>query len=280
MPGHSVGSEASVGTIVSSNFGVDGYAGQRAMRIERVADAPLETFGSRSSWLNILSAAAQNSLLANLEPYAAAQLFGRARIVTLQPSVSLLDAGTEVTYAYFPLNAVCALVSSFEDGRCVEMGMIGPEGMIGAGALFGCRTNRQRVSIQIRGNALRVPISAVMELFEADVEFRSRILSFVHQLFDQVAQAVACNRTHLLNRRLCRWLLTLHDRIGVREVDITHEAIGQTLGANRSDITRAIAPLRTSRVVTMQRGKLVICDRHELLRRSCECYTAVHHDFL
>jgi CRP-like cAMP-binding protein len=96
----------------------------------------------------------------------------------------------------------------------------------------------------------------------------------------QVSQTAACNRMHLLEQRLCRWLLGMQDRVKSGELILTHESISQMLGATRSDVSRAVAALRNLGFLHSSRGKISIQDRKGLESTSCECYSIVKSDYL
>jgi hypothetical protein len=60
-------------------------------------------------------------------------------------------------------------------------------------------------------------------------------------MFDQVAQTTACNHVHSVQQRMCRWLLTTHDRVGSSEFHLTQEFLAQMLGVRRPSVTVAAA---------------------------------------
>jgi len=53
----------------------------------------------------------------------------------------------------------------------------------------------------------------------------------------QTAQTALCNRLHGIEERLSRWLLTCHDRLESDRLKLTHDFLGQMLGAPRSTVT-------------------------------------------
>jgi CRP-like cAMP-binding protein len=46
----------------------------------------------------------------------------------------------------------------------------------------------------------------------------------------EVTQIAACNRLHDVEKRLARWLLMSHDRIGSDRLPLTQEFLAQMLG--------------------------------------------------
>jgi CRP-like cAMP-binding protein len=216
-----------------------------------------------------------NRILASLPSDEQSRILTHARFIRLERNTRISEVGARIAHCYFFIDAVANIVSSFEDGRSVDVGLIGIEGMSDVSVLLGGRESLHRTVVHVPGLAIRVPVADVLNEFQCGRRFQENALHFLHALFGQITQSAACNRSHLLNRRLSRWLLDLYDRIGPRQVEMTHELLAQILGTNRSDITRAMSLLRTARVIQMSRGKLQILSREMLLQSSCECYRAV-----
>ncbi len=63
-----------------------------------------------------------------------------------------------------------------------------------------------------------------------------------------------------------------HDRMGEDSFLLTQEFLAMMLGVRRSGVFIAASALQRAGVITYSRGKVVILDRRELERRSCECY--------
>lgn len=235
-----------------------------------------DAFPTRGLKEQLFAASTENQLLAQVDPSVRCRLLDRAKLVQLDTETALSEPGERASYAYFFLDAVCALVSNFEDGRSIDVGMIGKEGMSDPTALFGGGVSLYRNTVRLKGWAIRTPMFVVTEEFKTNPTFRDQSLRFMGVFFHDIAQSAACNHSHTLNQRLCRWLLALCDRIGAREAVLTHEAIGRALGSTRADISRALGALRASRAIDLGRGKLQIVDRERLLRCSCECYPSTH----
>jgi CRP-like cAMP-binding protein len=60
-----------------------------------------------------------------------------------------------VTHVYFPSRGTVSLVSSFEDGATVEVGMVGGEGMFGVCVFLGSVTTPLMAQVQLPGEGLR-----------------------------------------------------------------------------------------------------------------------------
>jgi CRP-like cAMP-binding protein len=78
---------------------------------------------------------------------------------------------------------------------------------------------------------------------------------------------------------MCRWLLTVADRRGVEEFDITHEFIATMLGTRRSGVTVTAGSLKAAGLLDYTRGRVFLLDRTGLEKTSCECYGVVRDHF-
>ena len=94
-----------------------------------------------------------------------------------------------------------------------------------------------------------------------------------------VAQSAACNRLHVVEERLCRWLLMSSDCIDSDEIALTHEFLSVMLGIRRAGVTVAANLLRSEGLIAYTRGRIKILDREGLLERSCECYRLVKAEY-
>lgn len=95
----------------------------------------------------------------------------------------------------------------------------------------------------------------------------------------QSAQNAACNRLHTISERLARWLLTCHDRVQTDRLPLTHEFLGQMLGAPRTTVTLAAGILHQAGLIDYTRGHVTITNRQKLEEAACECYRTVSDEF-
>ena len=91
----------------------------------------------------------------------------------------------------------------------------------------------------------------------------------------QISQTAVCNRLHVAEQRLCRWLLMCHDRVDVDELQMTQEFISNMLGGRRETVTVAAGRLQDAGLIRYARGHIAILDRRGLEAAACECYPIV-----
>src|ERR1700730_2415990 len=123
------------------------------------------------------------------------------------------DQGEKISHAYFPNEGMVSLVVLVQDGRSVEVGIAGCEGVVGAPLAFGFESAPMRAIMQIAGRGLRIPSLALEETFDRSPNLKLLVERYVMMQQLQVAQLAACNRLHDMDQRLARSLLMCQDPI-------------------------------------------------------------------
>ena len=180
---------------------------------------------------------------------------------------------------YFPMGAVLSLLTSLKNGTNVETANIGNEGAFGLFAAMYSRTSFNQCLVQLEGRLVRVPIEVVLGEFERSEHVRNLLVSYSETLLSQVQQTVACNARHVIEQRLCRWLLMMHDRAGREELSYTHEFLAHMLGADRKSVTLAAQAMQAAGLIGYRMGTIQIANRPGLEKAACECYAVVQARF-
>lgn len=221
----------------------------------------------------------ENRLLAALPPKQRAALYKRYDIVDLKLRSSLSKAGGPIDAAYFPLSGMISLVQNLEDGATIEVGLIGAEGFFGVPLVLGARSSPVEAMVQGAGTALRIPLKALLTEADRSEKFRAILLRYAQALLTQVVQTAACNGRHPVQKRLARWLLEAHDRMGGSDMRLSHELLAFMLGCRRAGVTVALGKLKSSGALSAARGHVHIKDRKRLEDAACECYRTVQTEF-
>ena len=216
-----------------------------------------------------------NHLLAALPREEYARLSPHLELVRLKPGKILYNAGEIVRHAYFPMGGMICLLSTIEDGRTIEVGMIGNEGMSGIPLILKTSVAPYQIMVQLAANAVRVRGDKLREEFSRGGQFQDMLLRYAHTILTQIAQSAACNRFHTVEERLCRWLLVSRDRVHTDIIHLTQEFLSQMLGVPRTSITMIAGVLQRQGFIRYSRGKISIIDRRGLEDSSCECYRLV-----
>jgi CRP-like cAMP-binding protein len=195
--------------------------------------------------------------------------------VELESHQILHEAHEALQYAYFPNDGLLSLVVGFADGKTVEAGIIGKEGLVGIPALAGLGRSPLREVVQITGNGLRMGAGTLRELLATAPQLRQALEHFSVVLGWQVAQTAGCNRLHDVEQRLARWLLMAQDRVSSELLPITHDFLATMLGTDRPSVSLAAGVLQKARIIEYSRGSVRIMNREELERTACECYGVI-----
>jgi CRP-like cAMP-binding protein len=192
--------------------------------------------------------------------------------VRLKPRQVLHEPGDMLKSAYFCNTGMISVLAVLADGRCVEVGLVGKEGLVGLPLVAGFRTASNRAVVQIEATAFRVNADALNVLLRT-CPFLERKLQQASQISAmEVTQIAACNRLHEVEKRLTRWLLMSGDRVESNTLALTQELLAQMLGTRRSSVTVAAGALQKAGLIHSTRGKVTIKDKPGLKRASCECY--------
>jgi CRP-like cAMP-binding protein len=180
-----------------------------------------------------------------------------------------------VDAVYFPNDGLISLVVELKDGKTVEAGLVGNEGVTGMPAVLGLIRSPLREVVQIAGEGFRVRLDVFMKVLRSTPCFKAALDLFAAGLAMQVAQTAACNRLHNIEHRLARWLLMAQDRLGSGLLPITHDFLAAMLGTDRPSVSLAAGVLQRKRMIRYRRGSVTIENRKQLEKFACECYAVV-----
>jgi CRP-like cAMP-binding protein len=216
-----------------------------------------------------------NRLLAALPREERQRLLASAEHVRLGRGKLLFGAGDDIRHAYFPTSGMVSLVSDLPDGRAVEVGVVGSEGMVGLPAILGECCSPYQAMVQLQSEGVRVSARALRAEFERGGKLKELMLGHGLTLLTQVTQSAACHRFHTLEQRLARWLLTTHDHASSDQFRLTQEFLSYMLGVPRTSITALAASMQRGGLISYSRGSIVVLDVRGLELASCDCYEIV-----
>ena len=181
---------------------------------------------------------------------------------------------------YFPVGAMISLVSIMKDGSTTEIGLVGNEGMIGLPVfLGGGRNTTNRAIVQIEGNALKMDADVLVREFDRGEQLQKKLLLYTQARLTQMSQIAACKSHHIIEERLARWLLSVHDCVNMAELPLTQKFISQMLGVRRASVTEAAIALQKAGLISYSRGQITLLKRKELEEAACECYGLIRDEF-
>jgi len=215
----------------------------------------------------------KNRLLAGLPPDELAQLTAHLQPIKLPKKHVLYEVGAPLDHIYFIEEGLASVLTTMEDGASSEVGMVGPEGIIGISALLGGKISAQHVVMQLPGKGHYIAAKRCKCVFDESPRVRAVMLRFTEDLLNLSSQTAGCNRLHSVEQRSARWLLMASDRIGSNVLPLTQEFLAAMLGVRRSGVSEAASELQRSGLIRYRRGEITIIDRAGLEATACECYS-------
>lgn len=248
----------------------------KSKRLIRPASEKLNSVhpGTRS---NGGGGAVQNIVLCSLPDKEYKLLRPHLEPVDLPQYRVLEEPGEKIEFTYFLDDGLASLVALSRDGRSVEVGIVGKEGMVGMPLIAGLRQGIFRAIMQMSGNGVRVPAEVFQDVLPSAPVLRAELSRFALMHSMQVAQIAACNRLHEVEQRLARWLLMCQDRFDSPSLPLTHEFLAQMLGTGRPSVSLAAGSLENAGLIQNLRGSVRILNRKRLEETACECYGVIQH---
>lgn len=205
-----------------------------------------------------------NRLLGALSPPDFSAVESKCETVNIELRDILATSGEPPTHVYLPLSGYVSLIVDRADGRSVEVGMYGNEGIGGQALAFGAGPAVNTELVQMSGTARRLAASDFLALFNDVPNFRRLVLLFEHVKMVQLMQTAVSVGYDRIERRLARWLLMCQDRVQASVIEITHSYLSVMLGVRRSGVTDALHELESMLLIKSERGRITIVDRKRL----------------
>ncbi len=216
-----------------------------------------------------------NSLLAALPRMQYQRLASGLEPVALIFGEVLYEPGETISHVYFPDQSLVSLLTLVDGRSALEIGMVGREGMVGTALALGVDVSPVRALVQGAGAAMRMKAARFLKEFRRSAPLQLALYRYTHTLMAQVAQTAACNRFHVVQERLARWLLMTRDRIQSNDIHLTQEFLSHMLGVRREGVTTAAGQLQKRKLIEYNRGRIKIVNQRGLEAASCSCYQIV-----
>ncbi len=213
-----------------------------------------------------------NRLLQRLPAKDRARVLAGCERVELSLGEILAEPGREIRNVYFPTGSFISLILPMEGKTVLEVALAGSEGFYGVPIALGLAISPVRALVQGAGKAWQMGAAAFRGELAAVPALRDCVNRYVYVLMSQLTQTAGCNRFHLVEQRVARWLLMTSDRAHSPTFSMTHEFLAFMLGVRRVGITEAASALQARKLIAYRRGLVTILDRKGLERASCSCY--------
>src|SRR3954471_15241348 len=148
----------------------------------------------------------ENSILAAVPEPEKIRLAPYLQPVSLEFQQVLVEFDHPIENVYFLQGAVTSTVVRTPRGETIEVGLMGAEGFVGLSLLYNVEQSNGTVIVQLPGEALRMT-SADFKLRVTRHGGPTLEMLFRYANFFQVMvqQHAACNATHSIKQRMCRW---------------------------------------------------------------------------
>jgi hypothetical protein len=166
-----------------------------------------------------------NHLLAELSLEERNRLFPYLKLVALPLGRVLHEPGDLLYHAYFPVDCVVSLLHVMGNGASAEISVVGNDGVIGVALFMGGETTPSRAIVQSAGYAYQLESQRLKDEFHRNGGLQVSLLRYTQALITQMSQTAVCNRHHLVQQQLCRWLLLSLDRLFSNRLVTTPELI-------------------------------------------------------
>lgn len=129
--------------------------------------------------------------------------------------------------------------------------------------------------MQLAGAASVIDVDRLRKIAAEFEPFRSLLIRLEQVLFAQSQQSAACNASHLVEARMCRWLLRMRDLAEGDDLTLTQDFLAQMLGVQRPTVSLVANTLQKAGLIEYRRGHIRLLDIAGLEQGSCECYATV-----
>jgi CRP-like cAMP-binding protein len=220
-----------------------------------------------------------NCILRALPPAIFNQILTYLKLAEFRRGHVICRPREPVRHIHFVNRGLVSVVKAMRDGRTVEVGTRGIEGITTPEALFGIDTSILGCVVQIPASVFSIRLSTLRTAMEKSHTLNALLQGYIHLAAQQFAQTAACNRLHTLEQRCCRWLLIAHDSARSDTFPLTHEFLAMMLGVQRPGVSITAAILQKAGFIDYARGRITITDRAGLEESACECYDVIRDQF-
>ncbi len=123
---------------------------------------------------------------------------------------------------------------------------------------MGAKKSDNYAVVQGKGSALKMSAKDFLKECEFGGALSKLIQRYTYSLLMQISQSAVCNRYHVIESRLARWLLMSHDRMQQDEFQITQEFLSNMLGVRREAVNKAARSLQQKNLIDYSRGIITI----------------------
>ena len=220
-----------------------------------------------------------NKLLRLLKPPAYERLAPKLKDASLHARQVLYKPDQRIHTIYFPENAVICQMTIMNNGDTLETSTVGLEGASWISASIGAPSMPCETVVAIGGDAHVLGIDDLDREMQENENFRDLLTQYSHALLIHSMRLTGCTGLHTLEQRCARWILMTLDRVSADRFSITHEFLAMLLGASRPGVSTVVEQFERQGILKVERGRLLIGNRDQLLRVACDCYAVIRKNY-
>lgn len=221
----------------------------------------------------------RNRLLQALPPDDLNRILPLFERITVNKGDILWSIGQRLDFAYFPEGGLSSNVAVTSEGRRVEVGCFGYDGMVGTATVLGVDLASHELLIQVGGPWLRIEAEALRHTMGASPALHRLLMRYTHTVMMTVSQTALSNGIHTVEERLARWILMAQDRLEADELPLTHNFLSIMLATQRSTVTLAIQALEGYGAIRARRALVTVLDRGMLCDLAGSSYGAAEAEY-
>lgn len=214
----------------------------------------------------------RNRLLQALPPDDLGRLLPHLERVDVHKGEVLIHQGQPLEFAYYPEGGLSSNLAVTSDGRKIEVGCFGFEGMVSTATVLGSDRASHDILVQVGAPWLRMRTAALKEALQASATLQAVLLQYVQIQILTLSHSALANGAYVIKERLARWLLMAHDRLEGDDLALTHDFLSLMLGVQRSGATIAIQELEGMGMIRARRGLITVVDRDKLRDMAGDSY--------
>ena len=214
----------------------------------------------------------RNRLLQVLPPGELDRLLPHCERVDVHKGEVLIHQGHPLEFAYFPEGGLSSNLAVTSDGRKIEVGCFGFEGMVSTATILGSDRASHEILVEVGAPWLRMRTDVLREAVQASPALQAVLLRYVQIQILTFSYSALANGAYRIRERLARWLLMAHDRLESDDLALTHDFLSLMLGVQRSGLTLAVQELEGFGMIQAKRALITVVDREKLRALAGDSY--------
>ena len=232
-----------------------------------------------SSLFNYASDGPQGNQLLSALPYADLQrIEPHLELTQMILGQLLYTDGETLNHLYFPTTSVISLQHEIAN-ELSEFLAVGNEGAVGLSLFLAERTRSRAAMVQTGGYAYRLALPELQKEFRRAGPTLFLLLRYTQVHLSQVAHQAICKSHHIIDHKLCTWLLQRLDRFPNTEITIAQDLIADALSVRHEVINKAAMKLQELGFLSCRRGHIQVLNKTQLERLTCDCYASSKKEF-